>query len=34
MSWNADTGAGRVTLQGLIQEYAAKNPDLTWVAPK
>lgn len=31
--WNADTGAGRVGLQQLIQEYAAKNPDLTWVAP-
>ncbi len=32
--WNADTGAGRVSLQQLIQEYGAKNPDLTWVAPR
>lgn len=30
--WNADTGAGRVGLQQLIQEYAGKNPDLPWVA--
>lgn len=34
MSWNAETGTGRIPLQGLIQEYGAKNPDLTWVAPR
>lgn len=35
LSWNADTGNGRISLQQLIQEYANRNPDLPWVeAPR
>jgi len=35
LSWNADTGNGRVSLQQLMQEYANRNPDLPWVeAPR
>ena len=30
MSWSADTGTGRVSVQQLKQEYAAKNADLPW----
>ncbi|MGE0445534.1 MAG: hypothetical protein AB7P99_09920, partial [Vicinamibacterales bacterium] len=30
LEWNADTGTGRVSVRGLVQEYAKENPDLQW----
>lgn len=30
LEWNADTGTGRVSVTGLVQQYAKDNPDLQW----